>query len=147
MSQVDHRNIVQFMGVCYLEPNVHPLLVMEKLDTSLDDLLEKEANIPIPVILSILLDIACGLVYLHEFTPPIVHRDLTARNVLLKIEPSMHAKIADLGNAMVVDLSKLQMLSKAPGTTSYMPPKALQEVPKYDTQLDIFLSIILRCLY
>ena len=138
MSQVDHRNIVQFMGVCFLESNVHPLLVMEKLDTSFDDLLEKEANIPIPVIFSVLLDVACGLVYLHEFTPPIVHRDLTARNVLLKIEPSMHAKIADLGNAMVVDPSKLRMLSKAPGTTSYMPPEALQEIPKYDTQLDMF---------
>ena len=111
---------------------------MEKLDTSLDDLLDKEANIPLPVILSVLLDVACGLIYLHEFTPPIVHRDLTARNVLLKIGPTIHAKIADLGNAMVVDPSKLRMLSKAPGTTSYMPPEALQEVPKYDTQLDMF---------
>ena len=35
MSQVDHPNIVQFMGVCFLEPSVHPLLVMERLDTCL----------------------------------------------------------------------------------------------------------------
>ena len=137
MAQIDHCNIVQFMGVCFIEPNIHPLLVMERLDTSLDDMLEKEANIPLPVITSVLLDIASGLVYLHEFTPPIVHRDLTARNVLLKL-PSLQAKIADLGNAMIVDPSKLRILSKAPGTTPYMPPEALQEVPKYDTQLDIF---------
>ena len=137
MAQVDHPNIVQFMGVCFIEPSVHPLLVMERLDTSLDNVLEKQANIPLPVVISVLLDIASGLVYLHEFTPPIVHRDLTARNVLLKL-PSLQAKIADLGNAMIVDPSKLRILSKAPGTTSYMPPEALQEVPKYDTQLDIF---------
>ena len=137
MAQVDHRNIVQFMGVCFTEPSIHPLLVMERLDTSLDNILEEQANIPLPVVTSVLLDIASGLVYLHEFTPPIVHRDLTARNVLLKL-PSLQAKIADLGNAMIVDPSKLRMLSRAPGTTSYMPPEALQEVPKYDTQLDIF---------
>ena len=137
MSQVDHCNIVQFMGVCFLEPSAHPLLVMEKLDASLDEVLEKHAGIPYPLILSILLDITSGLFYLHEFTPPIVHRDLTARNVLLKY-PTLQAKIADLGNAMMVDPSKLRMLSKAPGTTSYMPPEALQEVPKYDTQLDVF---------
>ena len=137
MAQVDHRNIVQFMGVCFTEPSIHPLLVMERLDISLDNLLETETSIPLPKIVSVLLDIASGLVYLHEFTPPIVHRDLTARNVLLKL-PSLQAKIADLGNAMIVDPSKLRMLSRAPGTTSYMPPEALQEVPKYDTQLDIF---------
>ena len=137
MAQINHPNIVQFMGVCYIEPSVHPLLVMERLDTSLDNVLEKQANIPLPVVISVLLDIASGLVYLHEFTPPIVHRDLTARNVLLKL-PSLQAKIADLGNAMIVDPSKLRILSKAPGTTTYMPPEALQEVPKYDTQLDIF---------
>lgn len=124
MSQVDHCNIVQFMGVCFVEPSAHPLLVMEKLDASLDEVLEKQAGIPHPLILSILLDITSGLVYLHEFTPPIVHRDLTARNVLLKY-PTLQAKIADLGNAMMVDPSKLRMLSKAPGTTSYMPPEAL----------------------
>ena len=137
MSQVDHNNIVQFMGVCFLDTSVHPLLVMERLDTSLDNILERRIGIPPPLILSVLLDISRGLVYLHEFTPPIVHRDLTARNVLIK-SPTMQAKIADLGNAMVVDPSKLQMLSKAPGTTSYMPPEALQDVPKYDTQLDVF---------
>ena len=137
MSQVDHKNVVQFMGVCFIKPNIHPLLVMEKLDTSLHELLEKQTNIPFPLILSILLDISRGLVYLHEFTPPIVHRDLTAKNVLLKY-PTLLAKIADLGNAMMVDPSKLRMLSKAPGTTWYMPPEALQEVPKYDTQLDVF---------
>ena len=137
LSQVDHCNIVQFMGVCFLDSSVHPLLVMERLDTSLDHILEKNFDIPLPLTLSVLLDILNGLVYLHEFTPPIVHRDLTARNVLIK-SPTMLAKIADLGNAMVVDPSKLQMQSKAPGTTSYMPPEALQEIPKYDTQLDVF---------
>ena len=126
------------MGVCFLKGSLHPVLVMEKLDTSLDDILETKQHFPLPFVLSVLLDIASGLVYLHEFTPPIVHRDLTARNVLLT-SATMRAKIADLGNAMMIDPSKLaRVLSKAPGTILYMPPEALQEVPKYDTQLDVF---------
>ncbi|MCG8626162.1 MAG: hypothetical protein MJE68_29720, partial [Proteobacteria bacterium] len=32
----------------------------------------------------------------------------------------------------------LQMLSKTPGTAFYMPPEALQDMPRYDTQLDVF---------
>ena len=137
LSQIDHTNIVQFMGVCFLDTSIHPLLVMERLDTSLDNILERRPGIPLPLILSVFFDILKGLVHLHEFTPPIVHRDLTARNVLIR-SPTMQAKIADLGNAMVVDPSKLQMLSKTPGTALYMPPEALQDMPRYDTQLDVF---------
>ena len=58
---------------------------MELLDTSLHDYLESEAKasrtIPMAVKLSILLDISKGLVFLHSMD--IVHRDLTATNVLL----------------------------------------------------------------
>ena len=41
LSQIDHTNIVQFMGVCFLDTSIHPLLVMERLDTSLDNILER----------------------------------------------------------------------------------------------------------
>ena len=51
--------------------------------------------------LSILKDVSCGLVYLHEYDHPIVHRDLTAVNVLLT--DSCQAKIADVGVAKLMD--------------------------------------------
>ena len=43
---------------------------------------------------SILHNVASGLAYLHERTPPIIHRDLSARNVLLT--SGMVAKIAEI---------------------------------------------------
>ena len=139
MSKVRHPNIVQFMGLCFLEDNPHPMLVMERLDTNLDSILEKKKNLPFPLVLHILLDITKGLVYLHSLKPqPIVHRDLTARNILL-YSASMQAKIADLGNAMMIDEMRLsRTLSQAPGTTLYMPPEALQPEAKYNTMLDVF---------
>ena len=84
MSKVRHPNIVQFMGLYFLEESPHPMLIMERLDTNLDNVLEKKNNLPFPLMLHILLDITKGLVYLHSLKPqPIIHRDLTARNILL----------------------------------------------------------------
>ena len=94
-------------------------------------------DIPYSLKRSILLDISRGLFYLHGHSPPIIHRDLTARNILLT--PSMLAKIADLGNARMVEPHKLnKTMSTAPGTLVYMPPEAIGVRPKYDAKLDMF---------
>ena len=94
-------------------------------------------DIPYSLKRSILLDISRGLFYLHGHSPPIIHRDLTARNILFT--PSMLAKIADLGNARMVEPHKLnKTMSTAPGTLVYMPPEAIGVRPKYDAKLDMF---------
>ena len=76
--------------------------------------------------LSILLDVTKGLVFLHTRSPVVVHRDLTARNVLLNA--AMTAKIADLGNSRITNLRPGQlaqtMTKGTPGTLVYMPPEA-----------------------
>ena len=88
--------------------------------------------------LRILHDVTKGLVHLHNMKPPIVHRDLTAGNVLLN-KDSLRAKIADLGNARMIEPGKLsRTLSKNPGTQVYMPPESTGENPEYDSSLDIF---------
>lgn len=139
MSKVRHPNIVQFMGLCQYDDSPHPVLVMEEVDSSLDNILETRENLPLPLVLHMLHDITKGLIYLHNsHKPPIVHRDLTARNILID-KASMKAKIADLGNALMIDPIKLSLtLSQAPGTLPYMPPEALGTNPKYNTSLDMF---------
>ena len=86
----------------------------------------------------ILDDVATGLCYLHGHRPPIVHRDLSANNVLLS--SNMTAKISDLGVAKILNLTPARMsqLTKCPGTPPYMPPEALEEDPEYSTKLDCF---------
>ena len=138
MSQIRHPNIVQFMGLCFIRDSIHPSLVMEKLDLNLESVLETYSDIPLTLIVRIFKDVAKGLIYLHGKTPPIIHRDLTARNVLIN-KASMNAKIADLGNALMIDPGKLsKTLSQAPGTLPYMPPEAFPWKPSYDTKLDMF---------
>ncbi len=139
MAGLRHPNITQFLGLCFLEGSDLPLLVMEKLKMSVDDLLECAPNIPLPVKVSILTDTCSGLVYLHGRPSPIVHRDLTARNVLLT--SSLTAKITDMGNSRILDLRPVrlaQTMSKLPGTLVYMPPEALTETHRYGPSLDMF---------
>ena len=139
MSSLRHPNITQFLGLCFLPGTRLPLLVMERLETSLDDLLEHMPGLPLSLKRSVLEDVASGLVYLHKRMPPVIHRDLTAKNVLLT--SSLVAKITDMGNSRIVDMRPGQMartLSKLPGTLVYMPPEALGETHRYGPSLDIF---------
>ena len=102
MSDLRHPNITQFLGVCFLPNCQLPVLLMERLDGSLDDLLENIPNIPMVLKRSILEDVARGLLYLHKHCPQIIHRDLTAKNVLLTA--SLVAKVTDFGNSRMLNM-------------------------------------------
>ena len=156
MSSLRHPHIVQFLGVCFFRGSRLPGLVMERLLTNLHDLLDPKTDpppsadvakpfFPLSLKCSILHDVASGLSYLHEQSPPIVHRDLSARNILLNT--GMVAKIADLGVARIVPrMRTAAIMTKAPGASVYMPPEAVetnseedkQERSKYDVSIDIF---------
>ena len=138
LSQLRHPHIVQFIGV-YFEPGSRvPTLVMEQLSTTLARHLEHHGIPQEDVGYSILCDIALALRYLHGHNPPIIHRDLSANNVLLT--GSLRAKVSDLGVARILNLTPLQLrqLTQAPGAPPYMPPEALVANPVYTTKLDAF---------
>ena len=98
-SQVRHPNLVQFIGATKVG---NPLILTELMSTSLNHELQNE-RLSNQQILSIAQDVALGLNYLHLFKPqPIIHRDVSSPNVLLK--PSTgpagyEAKVADYGTA------------------------------------------------
>ena len=139
MSSLRHPNIALFLGVCFFDDSSLPILLIEKLDSSLDDLLETVPNIPLALKRSMLEDVAKGLLYLHQHNPQIIHRDLTAKNVLLST--SLVAKVTDFGNSRIVDLQPGQLartLSRLPGTLAYMAPEALEASSRYGPSLDVF---------
>ena len=142
MSTLRHPNIVQFLGVAFFpdESNL-PALVMERLLIDLHDLLDPETDLspptdaskpffPLSLKCSVLHNVACGLAYLHERSPPIIHRDLSAKNVLL--DSGMVAKIADLGVARTAR----DGAAKNAFTLVYMPPEVFEST--YDTSMDVF---------
>lgn len=153
-KNITHPNVVRFYGVycppdsCQVQqlqglPAHIPAMVMELMDRNLDAYIMKNnpADIALKVKCSILFDVATGLNYLHQMDPPMIHRDLTPTNILLKSDPSKGdklwtAKIADLGVSKVIEADS--KLSQAPGCCAFMPPEALTEDPHYTTLLDVF---------
>ena len=136
LSKLNHPNIVHFIGVCYAKRSKDLVLIMEKLHTDAATFVKSNPNIPISIKVSILLDVSYGLLYLHGQTPPIVHRDLTAPNVLLTSD--LRAKVADLGVSKVLNDPLVIKQTTAPGNASYMAPETKVETPQYGTSVDIF---------
>ena len=140
MMEVNHPNIVQTMGVCFLPDEPLPVILMERMDYNLHSCLmdSKHLCLQIQTKLSILCDIANGLTCLHNHRPPIVHRDLTANNVLLNSQ--LRAKIADFGNSRILSFHIM-----IPGVSSslqepldYNPFEGHEEMSECSPSIDVF---------
>jgi serine/threonine protein kinase len=117
-SSLRHENIVLFLNACMNEE--HLMMIMEYCNKGdLYSLLQnKEESLSWDKIMSVLQGVASGLAYLHQTSPPILHRDLKSSNILLNVDPNggWTAKIADFGltefkNAMTPDASLLGPLN------------------------------------
>ncbi|CAI8013089.1 Putative cysteine-rich receptor-like protein kinase 16 [Geodia barretti] len=139
MSTLSHPNIIKFMGLVYPSGSRLPAVIIERMATNLHDLLlDSDREKPSLIMkCSILHNVACGLAYLHERSPPVIHRDLSARNVLL--DSDMVAKIADLGTARTVENARVaQKMTACPGNEFYMPPETIPHNCSYNSSIDIF---------
>ena len=136
-SRIIHPNMVQVLGIHYPSPEAKvPWLVMELMETSLKMFLENYSKdeVPFYIKLSILVDIAQGLAFLHGQN--IVHRDLSSNNVLLT--KHFVAKISDLGTAKFIIHGGMKTQTQTPGTLHFMPPEALLVKPRYGKPVDVF---------
>ena len=131
------QNVVQFVGVFKI--GGERVLAMELLHETLASALKRKKStggLTEKAAQRICNDIACGLSYLHTRTPPLVHRDLNAKNILLTEDGT--AKVSDLGMSKFRPTGLGYLSTKAPGCLPYMPPEALGKDPKYTEKLDIF---------
>ncbi|KAH7280567.1 hypothetical protein KP509_36G003200 [Ceratopteris richardii] len=134
LSRLDHPNLVKLHGFCY-ENDTDLLLVFEYiLNGSLFDQLhldEVEAKTKLPsagigihsweVRLNIAMEIARALSYLHNTSPPILHRDVKTTNILL--DEAFHAKLADFGLSRLVPLELTHVSTAPQGTPGYVDPE------------------------
>ena len=136
MEAAKHANVVEFIRVFYQDGSA--LLVMELMHQTLDEFLEKNrGTLPLFIQGRICLKIALGLMFLHHHDPQILHRDLTAKNVLMNEDGSV-VKISDLGQAKFRPSSVIYLTTKAPGCIPYMPPECLVDRPHFTDKGDVF---------
>ncbi|KAJ7904193.1 kinase-like domain-containing protein, partial [Mycena leptocephala] len=126
--QLCHPNLLPFFGLYYLDNRL--CLVSPWMDNG--NVLEFfKTEPPNTDRLSLILDVALGLEYLHEQN--VVHGDLKAINIL--VTPSRRACIADFGLSSIANAMTVRFtLSTAPthgGTARYQAPELfLGEGPK-----------------
>ena len=131
-SKIRHPNLLQFIGAT-TEGN--PMILTELMPTSLRKELET-GGLAYPAILSISLDVACALNYLHLFKPhPILHRDVSSANVLLQSMGGVwRAKVSDYGSA---NLQPLIGRTTNPGNPVYSAPEA-GNPREHSPSMDVF---------
>ncbi|KYQ91892.1 putative transmembrane protein [Tieghemostelium lacteum] len=99
LSLLRHPNVLQFLGVCS-ESNQNCIVTEYMGGGSLDRMIADRYHIFVnkPILAwKFSLDIAKGMYYLHDWKPnPILHRDLSTKNILLDESFSV-AKVADFG--------------------------------------------------
>ncbi|TMW69763.1 hypothetical protein Poli38472_001919 [Pythium oligandrum] len=152
-ARLDHPKIVKFMGLSWT--NLLDLsLVMEFMPhgdlnsvlkmnhrlsrgRSLFSWFDEQSE---PRCKSLLVqDVAEALVYLHSFIPPIIHRDLKAKNILLS--ENFEAKLTDFG---ISRETAEETMTGGMGTTAWIAPEVL-DGERYSEKADIYSFGILMC--
>jgi len=133
LSQLRHSNIVLLMAISTDYPQ---LALITELMTKGDlyDLLHGKDSVPWLLRIRIAEDVARAMNYLHSMQPPIVHRDLKSRNILL--DERYNAKLADFGATRVRENTIIET-STSLGTPAYMAPECLRG-ESFDEKSDIY---------
>ena len=145
MASIKHPNLVRFIGAVFDESvgnlTATPLILLELLQTNLRRAYENN-DLGIFVSLSVFRDIAYGLHYLHEHQEPIIHRDVSAPNILLEALPGgmWRAKLSDFGSANFLKRSKTPGVGAIVYTAPEMFPREdpTAPMPRPTVKCDVF---------
>ena len=144
MAHVQHPCLVRLIAAVVDESverrTESPLLVLELMDTDLRSAYKKKVvDLRREILAPIFQDVAYALHYLHEHQEPIIHRDVSAPNVLLQqIHPGVwRAKLSDFGSANLAKHCK----TPGPGAIIYSAPETFPNIkpaPKQTTKIDVY---------
>ncbi|XP_030925652.1 G-type lectin S-receptor-like serine/threonine-protein kinase LECRK3 [Quercus lobata] len=128
IGRTRHKNLVQLLGYCV--EGSKRLLVYEYMSNgSLADLLFKGIRRPDwDERLKIALDVARGILYLHEeCKAPIIHCDIKPQNILM--DNFWTAKISDFGMAKLLMPDQTRTFTLVRGTRGYIAPEWQKNIP------------------
>ncbi|ETP29592.1 TKL protein kinase [Phytophthora nicotianae P10297] len=137
MASLDHPRIVSFIGVAW-DQLIDICVVSEYMaGGDLKALLSDYEKNGHPVgfdhtKVKIALHVSIALTYLHSCAPPVIHRDLKSKNILL--DEAMDAKVTDFGISRErIDAT----MTGGIGTSFWMAPEVMMG-ERYDDKADMF---------
>lgn len=128
LARIRHPNLVQLIGVVFEDGDNYfdnpPCIITELLETNLRKAYQQK-QVTKENVCPIFQNVARALDYLHRRHEPIVHRDVSSANVLLKPLPNgkWMAKVSDLGSA---NLAR-EAFTKNEGAIIYCAPEAFTD--------------------
>ncbi|KAJ7088699.1 hypothetical protein C8R44DRAFT_443990 [Mycena epipterygia] len=133
--QICHPNLLPFCGLYYLDDRLCLVSPWMENGNILQFLSRELHNVNR---LSLILDVALGIEYLHE--NDVVHGDLKAMNIL--VTPSRRACIADFGQSSIVDAMTVRFThstaSSRGGTARYQAPELFRGGSKNHFGSDVY---------
>ncbi|XP_062011142.1 G-type lectin S-receptor-like serine/threonine-protein kinase LECRK3 [Rosa rugosa] len=128
IGRTHHKNLVRLLG--YSAEDSKRLLVYEYMSNgSLADLLfKKEWHPAWDERVRIAVDVARGLLYLHEeCNSPVIHCDIKPQNILM--DEFWNAKISDFGLAKLLMPDQTRTFTGIRGTRGYLAPEWQKNTP------------------
>ncbi|KVI06628.1 Concanavalin A-like lectin/glucanase, subgroup [Cynara cardunculus var. scolymus] len=123
LSSVSHPNLVRLLG-CSVDRDEQILVYEFMPNGTLSQHLQKERGngLPWPVRLTIAMETAQAIAYLHSvMNPPIYHRDVKSSNILL--DYSFKTKVADFGLSRLGIMESSHISTAPQGTPGYLDPE------------------------
>ncbi|XP_059146369.1 serine/threonine-protein kinase TNNI3K-like [Physella acuta] len=137
LAKLNSPYVINFIGACLDDPSQFAIVTHYVSGGSLFSLLhEQKRLIDIQSKLTIALDVAKGMEYLHNMPLPIIHRDLNSHNILL--EENGHAVVADFGESRFLRSADEDNMTKQPGNLRWMAPEIFTQCTKYSVKADMF---------
>ncbi|CAL9082084.1 unnamed protein product [Musa textilis] len=124
LSSIRHQHLVTLYG-CTSRSSRELLLVYEYVPNGtvadhLHGCREREGALTWPLRMSIAIETADALSYLHAVTPQIIHRDVKTTNILL--DRSFHVKVGDFGLSRLFPANATHVSTAPQGTPGYVDP-------------------------
>ena len=143
LAKLDSPYVINFVGACVDDPSQFAIVTHYVAGGSLYSLLhEQKRLIDIHSKLTIAVDVARGMEYLHNMPLPIIHRDLNSHNILL--EENGHAVVADFGESRFLRSNDEDNMTKQPGNLRWMAPEIFTQCTRYSVKADMFsFSLVL----
>jgi serine/threonine protein kinase len=135
MKSLRHPNVLQFLGTTTDPRDNDFVIIMEFMPRgSLYRIIHNmSVDLPLERIKNIALDAARGMNYLHNLTPPIIHRDFKSHNLLVDLH--WKVKVCDFGLSKMIEEANATMT--ACGTPAWTAPEVLRN-ERYTAKADVY---------
>ncbi len=135
LAGLRHPNLPRVSDYFYL-PGQGQYLVMDYIDgEDLRERIEREEKLPEKDVIIIGLMICDALMYLHNLSPKVIHRDIKPGNI--RITPEGNVILVDFGLVKVFDINQQTATGARAMTPGYSPPEQYGRGPT-DERSDVY---------